>query len=547
MATHPPTPPSSQTPLGGRLRRARAAGLALTLTVCALATVTATSSATATPAPAAAPAASTSERAVGTLTVSPAVHVAGQAVTFQGRLPKPGRRAIRLQFHMNRPGDKWTDVKNGKARTSASGAFKFRFPAPSMFKIRYRVAGGGMVTAPHLFYAKPQAVSLSVNGQDEKDQFVTVPPALPYTVEVDSAADLYPARRLEPPTFAGRVITLQERVNGNQWRTVATRKADAAGIALFPLTAAPAGERVLRARAEDVTAGGHRIGWTPSWPTYVRFASSDLPIREDDGPDRAARVRAATAPDSSRYGVASSSWGWHTPRYDWAWEFGESLTSAPFRGQVLKGRWLDASSGSGRASVFNGALAFQSRLILKGEGDRGTTSATVSGNAQTYGRWEFSAWQNVFEDGARNYRMRLELVPQGAAAVACSPEAIQVADMEIGSRSYSVGVRSARAKAQWRHTKTSTPAASGVHAFAVEVAKDHITWFFDGKAFATVKRNALAGKALVPRMSLVGADDATEHNGSQFSVDWVRAWSLKTGRQARTGKVLGKSAYSATC
>ncbi|MCD4534596.1 family 16 glycosylhydrolase [Nocardioides sp. cx-169] len=543
MATHPAIRPSSQTPAGRRLRRARAAGLALALTVSALATVTATSSATATPAPAA----TTSERAVGTLTVSPAVHVAGQAVTFKGRLAKPGRRAIRLQFHMNRPGDKWTDVKNGNARTTASGTFKFRFPAPSMFKIRYRVAGGGMVTAPHLFYAKPQAVSLSVNGQDEKDQYATVPPALPYTVEVDSAADLYPARRLEPPTFTGRVITLQERVNGNQWRTVATRKADAAGIARFPLTAALAGERVLRARAEDVTAGGHRIGWTPSWPTYVRFALPDLPSREDDRVDRSARGRAASRPASSRYGVASSSWGWHTPRYDWAWEFGESLSSAPFRGEVLKGRWLDASSGSGRASVFNGALAFQSRLILTGAGDRGTTSATVSGNAQAYGRWEFSAWQNVFEHGARNYRMRLELVPQGAAAVACSPEAIQVADMEIGTRSYSVGVRSARAKAQWRYTKTSTPAASGVHAFAVEVAKDHITWFFDGKAFATVKKNALAGKALVPRMSLVGADDATEHNGAQFSVDWVRAWSLKTGRQARTGKVLGKSGYSTTC
>jgi hypothetical protein len=543
VVTHPTISPS---------RRLRTAGLALALAVSALATVAATSSATAAPTPTASPSTSTSDRAAqGTLSVSPALHVAGQAVTFQGKLPRPGRRAIHLQFHMNRPGDKWTDVKNSNRRTSASGAFRFRFPAPSMFRISYRVTGGGMVTAPYLFYAKPQAVSLSVDGQDEKDQYVTVLPGLSYTVDVDSAADLYPARRLEPPAFAGRTITLQERVGGNQWRTIATDRAGADGIASFGLTAELTGERVLRARAENVTAGGHRIGWTPSWPTYVRFGvlpdDEDSPFPEDDPFERSPRGALPSAAASSRYGVASSSWGWHTPRYDWAWEFGESLSSVPFRGTVLKGRWLDASSGSGRVSILNGAMAFQSRIILTGEGDRGTTSATVSGNAQTYGRWEFSAWQNAFEDEGRNYKMRLELVPQGAGPVACASEAIRVADMEIGTSSYSVGVRSAKAKAQWRYTKTSTPAASGVHAFAVEVAKDHITWFFDGKAFATVKKNALAGKALVPRMSLVGSDDATEYNGSQFSIDWVRAWSLKTGRQARTGKVLGKSAYSSTC
>ncbi|MFA6299210.1 MAG: hypothetical protein WC642_08590 [Nocardioides sp.] len=491
--------------------------------------------------------------ATGTLTVSPTVHVAGQAVTFKGALPRPGRRVIHLQFHMNRPGDRWTDVKKSYARTTASGAFKFRFPAPAMFNISYRVVGGGMVTKPYLFYAKPQAVALSVNGQDQTNQFVTVLPLAPFTVKVDSAADLYPERNLEPPAFPGRVINLQQRVNGGQWETIGTAEADSGGFASFTLPGALSGEQVLRARAEDVSTGGNRIGWTSSWPTYVEFnlfpGFPEFPWTQR-GPWVRPALSRTTPPvtDSTGATDASSQYGWYRPVYDFAWEYGQSLSSPPARGEVLKGRWLESSSGSGRVVIFNAALAFQSKLINKGPGDRGTTSAALTGNAQKYGRWEFRIWQNVREQDGRDFRMRVELVPEGTGPGSCSPEAIRVADMHLGERSYSVGVRSARAKAEWRYTKTSIPAYSGLHNFAVEVARDHITWFFDGKAFATVKsKGALSGRTLTPRLSLVGLEDATEHNGSQFSVDWVRSWTLETGRQAKNGRLLTKKAFSATC
>ncbi|MDP2773063.1 MAG: hypothetical protein Q8O61_05860 [Nocardioides sp.] len=485
----------------------------------------------------------------GSLTVSPRLHVAGQAVTFKGALPRPGRRPIHLQFHMNRPGDKWTNVKKSSRTTTASGAFRFRFPAPAMFNISYRVVGGGMVTKPYLFYAKPQAVALSVNSSDVKDQFVSVPPLLGYTVVVDSAADLYPDRGLEPPVLAGRAITLQERVSGSRWRNIATAQANDTGVARFWLTAGLFGEKVLRARVENYFEKGHRIGWTASWPTYVEFSLlPGLPFRQGDAWPRSAVDRAPAVTDSTGATDASSQYGWYRPRYDFAWEYGQSLSSPPTRGSVLKGRWRESSSGSGRVVTFNGALAFQSKLKNKGPGDRGTTSAVLAGNAQKYGRWEFRIWQNVFEQDGRDFRMRVELVPAGSGPRACSPESIRVADMQLGERSFSVGVRSARAKAEWGYTKRSTPAYSGLHNFAVEVARDHITWFFDGLAFATVKsKGALSGTALVPLVSLVGADDATEHNGSQFSVDWVRAWTLETGRQARSGRPLTKRAFSPTC
>ncbi|SFJ06819.1 hypothetical protein [Nocardioides psychrotolerans] len=484
---------------------------------------------------------------VGTLIVTPAAHVAGQALTFAGKLSKPGRRAIHLQFHMNRPGDRWTDVKGSDHVTTASGAFAFRFPAPSMFDISYRVVGGALVTASRRFYARPQAVTLSINGQDPRSAAVGVASLLPYTVVVDSAADIYTHRELEPPVLSGRTITLQDRTSNHQWRTIGSARADVAGLAAFTLTAPLLGQRVLRARVEDVTTGGNQIGWTASWPTYVGF--SLLPdILGAVTPWRAAAGGEPPPTDSTGATDASEQFGWYKPTYDFAWEYGQSLTSPPTRGEKLKGRWLDYSSGSGRVVTFNGALAFQSKLIHQGPGDRGTTSASMTGNAQRYGRWEFRVWQNVYEQDGRDFRMRVELVPEGTAPGACAPESIRVADMELGARSHSVGVRSAQARSEWRFTKTASPAWSGLHNFAVEVAPDHVTWFFDGKAIATTrKRTAISGKVLVPRVSMVGLDNATEHNGAQFSVDWVRAWTLETGRQARTGKALTTASYSPTC
>ena len=493
------------------------------------------------------PAGQADERAagVGTLTVTPAAHVAGQALTFAGKLSRSGRRAIHLEFHMNRPGDRWTDVKGSDGFTSSSGAFRFRFTAPSMFDISYRVVGGDLVTASRRFYARPQAVTLSVDGQDPRSPDVEVRSLLPYRVIVDSAADIYTHRELEPPIFRGRTITLQERTVSNAWRTLETARADSAGLAEFTLTAPLFGERVLRARVEDVTTDGHRIGWTASWPTIV--VSSLIPaFRRAPISGRASVEPPPT--DSTGATDASAQFGWYKPVYDFAWEYGQSLTSPPTKGEKLKGRWLDHSTGSGRVVTFNGAMAFQSKLVHKGPGDRGTTSASLTGNAQRYGRWEFRIWQNVYEQDGRDFGMRVELVPDGTAPGACSPEAIRVADMALGARSHSVGIRSAQARSEWRHTKTSSPAWSGLHNFAVEVAPDHTTWFFDGKAIATTrKRSAISGKALVPRVSMVGLDNATEHSGAQFSVDWVRSWTLATGRQARIGKALAAASYSPTC
>ena len=102
------------------------------------------------------------------------------------------------------------------------------------------------------------------------------------------------------------------------------------------------------------------------------------------------------------------------------------------QGHPRKGRWLDASDGSGRASHNNGGLGLDSRPgASAGPGDRGTTSATLQGNPQKYGRWEIRLRSWSRESSAEDYRVKIELVPDRAADYLCGAQNITVADYGI--------------------------------------------------------------------------------------------------------------------
>ena len=61
------------------------------------------------------------------------------------------------------------------------------------------------------------------------------------------------------------------------------------------------------------------------------------------------------------------------------------------------------------------------------------------------------------------------------------------------------------------------------HNYAVEVARDHITWFLDGRPIATVKdRAAISDVPLTLRLSLQG-DGNKEMNRTRAMFDWMRA------------------------
>jgi len=345
-----------------------------------------------------------------------------------------------------------------------------------------------------------------------------------------------------PPAFPGRTVSLQQRVDGNRWSTVATGATDSDGQATFWVLAPLVGDLVLRARQEPWTQGRDEIGWFASFPTYF---STDLSL------DRSLpRMRTRTSPVTERKDplrpTASQTWGWGASLWDYDWGFGEDFDSKPYRGTWLGGRWLDTSDGTGRAVPFNGGLVLQSKLAHTGAGDLGTTTATLQGSAQQRGRWEFRLQGHAWESGPRPYRFRLELVPAGAPDGICPAASIVVADVVMGTPGLRLGVRSQTADSIWTGRDDQAVLAEAPFNMAVEVGKKHITWFRDAKPIFTLKgRRAQLGAPLVPRLSLVGQQ--AEMNGAQVDSDWQRMFSLDRGTQVKTGRPLTKSAYSAAC
>ncbi len=498
-----------------------------------------------------APAGSSSARRASTLSVSPKVYVGGQSLTFQGNLGRSGQQRIHLQTHMGRAGDAWTDLPGFSTLTKADGSFRFTHRAPSMFGIKLRVVGGGAATPAFNSVAQSQDLVLKAVSNDSGLGPGQELAGVPFTINVDTTPTLPARPDLPGPAFPGRVLTLQQRVNGSQWSTLDTTTVNQSGNASFSVTVDQAGPVVYRVRQENWTANGNQIGWFPSFPTPV-----DVVARRPSAPRTThttsttpAPARVLATPAARTNGPAATAGGtyrWGASRWDFAWEFGESLSSPPYRGTVKKGWWRDASNGSGRVGKHNGGLMLDSQRERYGAGDFGTTSATLHGNPMTYGRWETKLRLKSPERNARDYRVRLELVPERAADYHCGAQNIVMANFSAHGSKVTVGAKSLQG-AKWSYTRPLASLIDNSAAFAVEVTKGHITWFLNGRPIATVKNSAAVSDVpMTLRLSLVGQGQS-EMNRTQAIFDWQRGFSADPGRVVTSGHGLTRTTFAGGC
>ena len=494
------------------------------------------------------PPGSSQPQRAASLKVSPGVYVAGQAITFEGNIGRTGVRQIHLELNFNRAGDGWERVEGFSTRTQSNGNFRFVHPAPAMGGILYRVAAGRYATPQVTFDAKSQDVVLAVRNGDRGGRGTAVA-GRPFTIDVDTTPTLARRPDLPPPAIEGRTLTLQQRVRGDRWRTLDTSKTDARGQGSFTVTVQDTGMVVYRVREENWFAGSDQIGWFPSFPYYVNVTNTA----------RAPRVRAPVAPVSrstdrstpSRSGASSTAsqrFGWAPAVWDYAWEFGESLTSAPYRGTDKNGRWLDTSNGTGRVSKINGGLGIDSQRVNDaGPGDRGTTRVTLQRNGIKYGRWEVRMRVKSLENNARDYKARIELVPDLASDYHCGAQNITVAEVTAHGSTARFGVKARAKSREWTYSKRVGNIDDRPIAFAVEVTKSHITWFMEGDVVATVKsRAAVSDVPLALRLSLEG-DGQREMNRTQFISDWNRGFTLERGRQVASGRALKLGKHGGGC
>jgi hypothetical protein len=478
-------------------------------------------------------------------------YVGGQGLTLVGQLPETGVRKIWLERHMGRTGDDWTKVEDLPYRgtTKADGSFAMAIRASDMVNMTYRVRGadGGGATPGVTFNPRTQDVTMDV--VNPLGLPIDPLPLVPFFIEADTTPDhVYGRPDLDGlPVFEGRDLTLQLRTGPTEWQDLGTAAVRADGTAIF--TTAPqsraSGEYVYRVRMEDWKENGSDIGWQASFPTYVTVGG---PLR--DRAATAAPLRTAPAagvPVSLREGpagdVAASNYQWNPVRWGYDWAEGEDLDSAPKNGPK-QGRWIQYTDGAGRVGKDNGQLRLDSgrRLTKDGDGDFGTTRATLSGNADAYGRWETRLRVKTFEAGAKDYDVAIELVPERAQDYQCGRNNITIARYSGASPQMTFGVNAVST----RFTKTiqGPSIMNSIPAFAVELAKDHISWFVDGKVVGVVRgKQYVSDVPMTLRYSLVGDTDTEYKNTSAYS-DWQRSFGIESGTQVKRGPKLAKQALA---
>ena len=485
------------------------------------------------------------------LEVSPTTYVGGQDLRWTGNVGHRGVRSIELQYNMGRV---WNTVEGFHDQTARNGSFAFHFPAPSMMNIRYRVKAGRYTTPGRVFVAKTPDLTIRKAGQpaNNTNAPAKVDPGQAFGITVDTTPDNImrsPGSR-GLPVFEGRDLALQKRRANGTWRTVARSRVDADGLGSFKGLTEGAGVSVYRVKEGDWFEGRNQVGWVPSFPLYVLAGANAQQWYADHyGDNEPARSLSPGGGLGAQPPTASQRYEWFAALYDFAWEYGQSLSSPPARGTRIKGHWTEYSDGAGRVAKYNGGLAIDSkRFTGAGDGDFGTTIATLKGNAITQGRWETSLRiRNAFEDTGHPYQVAAELVPAKAADYDCGAHNITIADITPFSRTMHFGVRS-RDHAWSGRTKAPETPRSSVYNVAVEVAGDHLTWFLDSKPVGSVTADeAVPGVPLALRLVMRGDGDR-EMDQTGLISDWQRGFPIDHGRETVSSKLLDrKPAPKADC
>ncbi|KAA1427186.1 hypothetical protein [Nocardioides antri] len=253
-------------------------------------------------------------------------------------------------------------------------------------------------------------------------------------------------------------------------------------------------------------------------------------------------TRAALAGDGA---TAAQTFGWGVMQWDFAWEFGESLDSPPYRGEDIRvGRWTEYSDGTGRVVKYGGGLEFHSGVIrnrdLDALPDHGTTMLTLRDQAAQRGRWEIRERAERLQSPEADYRFIIELIPDDLTADACK-RSITIAEVSPGNGSLKIGASAGDVR--WSKTYDSGfPQSGDNYAFGLQITGRRITWFVNGRAIASL--GAAAARPSVPmtlRLRLVG-DGAKEMDKSQVKLDWVRHYDLTRGKVPPTGATLTQGA-----
>ncbi len=162
-------------------------------------------------------------------------------------------------------------------------------------------------------------------------------------------------------------------------------------------------------------------------------------------------------------------------------------------------------------------------LTLEGTADSGEVTATVATHARRYGRWEARVRSDVRASGGTPYQVVWELVP--ARGGVCG-DGITLASYSVGDPAARMDIRS-RQGAVFATELPLDLQQYAWHTYAIEVTRDHISWFVDTEVVMTERRpEALDGRRLRIRFRLVPTEGAPM-DFTRMQMDWVRYYTME--------------------
>ncbi|MGZ4471509.1 MAG: hypothetical protein ACXVW2_10800 [Nocardioidaceae bacterium] len=163
-------------------------------------------------------------------------------------------------------------------------------------------------------------------------------------------------------------------------------------------------------------------------------------------------------------------------------------------------------------------------LTINGTAAAHNVSATYTGHARRYGRWETRVRAQQYGAGHTPYRVVAELIPAGSG-YHCGGRSIVLATYKLGAGRARMHIRN-RPRTQFTYGKRRDLRAGHFHTYAVEVTKRHISWFVDAHVAMTERRPAArTGLEYKVRFRLV-AKKGARMNPGRMQMDWIRYYTM---------------------
>ncbi len=184
-------------------------------------------------------------------------------------------------------------------------------------------------------------------------------------------------------------------------------------------------------------------------------------------------------------------------------------------------------------------------LTLDSTRKSGTVTATLTGSPRRYGRWEARVRSRQYGGAGTPFRAVWELTPSRSRH--CGARGVVLSDYRLNAHRSRMHARNLPDH-DFTASKRLALSDNQFHTYAIEITRDHISWFVDTHVIRTERRPAArTGAAYNMRFRLQARPGATMRQG-RMQMDWARYYSLeRKSAKSINAPRLSRTHYSGAC